>query len=81
MVAKGDLRMVVHAFIRPGRGTQFVRHLSCVTPELLDSCVSVYGSVSRVPVDVGKRAGSDTGRESEGPSASKIRSAVLEAFA
>ena len=49
-VVKGETRLVTHAFVRPGHGTCFVRHVSCVTAALLRELLAVYGSVERVPV-------------------------------
>ena len=49
-VGKGDVRVMVHAFVRPGRTHDFVYHVGCATPALVKSMVGVYGSVERVPV-------------------------------
>ena len=37
-IKRGALRLVVHAFVRPNRGTQFVRHLNaaCIGPALAE---------------------------------------------
>ena len=51
MVKKGEARIVTHAFVRPGRGTYFVRHARCLTARFVASILSVHGSVERVPVD------------------------------
>ena len=64
--------MVIHVFVRPGRGTKFVRHLSCVTPELVRSCVAVHGNMNRVPVDVEKGKGKQDGEA--------VREAVLKFY-
>ena len=50
---KGELRFVTHAFVRPGRGTKFVRHIRCVTAAVMREVVSVYGSIEHVPLGVG----------------------------
>jgi hypothetical protein len=50
MIEKGELRLVTHAFVRPGRGTRFVRHAQCVTEALAREVVSVHRSVECVPV-------------------------------
>ena len=49
-VGKGDVRMVVHAFVRPGRTRDFVYHVGCATSALVKSMVDVYGSVEHVPM-------------------------------
>ena len=53
---KGELRLVTHAFVRPGRGTRFVRHVRCVNAALLREVLAVHGSVERVPVSAGMDA-------------------------
>ena len=51
IVAKGEIRLVTHAFVRPGRErAHFVRHVQCVTAELVRAAIATYGSVERVPV-------------------------------
>ena len=49
-VGKGGMRIVTHAFVRPGRSHDFVNHLTCATPALVAAMVNVHGSVERVPV-------------------------------
>ena len=49
-MAKGAVRVVTHAFVRPGRSHDFVRHLNCVTPAFVKAMLDVYGSVEGVPV-------------------------------
>ena len=49
-VAKGELRVVTRAFVCPGRWTQFVRHLNCVSASLARQMVAVHGSVEAIPV-------------------------------
>ena len=51
MVGKGEARLVVHAFVRPGRSRDFVRHVGCVTAGLVRAMVAAHGSVERVPVE------------------------------
>ena len=50
---KGGLRIVTHAFVRPGRSHDFVCHVKCATPALVKAMVSVHGSVERVPTAKG----------------------------
>ena len=51
IVAKGEIRLVTHAFVRPGRErAHFVRHIGCVTTQLLNAVLAAHGSVSGVPV-------------------------------
>jgi hypothetical protein len=52
-VGKGEVRIVIHAFVRPGRNHDFVCHARCVTPALVRAMLSVYGSVGRVPMAEG----------------------------
>ena len=52
-VEKGETRLVTNAFVRPGRGTRFVRHVRCVTVALLREVVAAHGSVEHVPVGAG----------------------------
>ena len=51
VVAKGEVRVVTHAFVRPNRATYFVRHVRCVTAACVTSMLSAHGSIDRVPVD------------------------------
>jgi hypothetical protein len=52
-IGKGELRLETCAFVRPGRRTVFVRHApSCVAAAVAREVLKVYGSASRVPVDV-----------------------------
>ena len=53
VVGKGEMRIVTHAFVRPGRTHDFVCHLKCVTSALVKAMVGVYGSVKRVPTAKG----------------------------
>lgn len=50
-VGKGEVRVVTHAFIRPGRCTYFVRHASCATVAFVASMLRSHSSIERVPVD------------------------------
>lgn len=52
-VAKGELRVVTRAFVCPGRWTQFVRHMNCVSASLARRMVAVHGSVDAIPVGAG----------------------------
>eukprot|EP00966_Prymnesium_polylepis_P164295 3798495-Prymnesium_polylepis.1 len=51
LVAKGEARVVTHAFVRPNRGTFFVRHVRCVSAAFVASMLKAHGSVDRVPTD------------------------------
>ena len=53
VVGKGEARLVTHAFVRPGHTRDFVRHLGCVTVELLKAVVAAHGSIERVPAHPG----------------------------
>ena len=48
-VGKGEVRIVTHAFVRPGRSHDFVCHSTCATPKLVQAMVSVHGAVQYVP--------------------------------
>ena len=48
-VDKGEVRIVTHAFVRPGRRHNFVSHARCATLALLNDMVSVYGTIRCVP--------------------------------
>ena len=52
-VGKGELRVVTRAFVFPGRWTQFVRHMNCVSAFLARNTVAVHGSVDVIPVGAG----------------------------
>jgi hypothetical protein len=50
VVGKGEVRIVTHAFVRPGRSHDFVCHARCATLKLVQAMVSVYGAVEWVPI-------------------------------
>ena len=50
IVGKGDVRVVTHAFVRPNRGTYFVRHVECATSVFMTAVLKSHGSVECVPV-------------------------------
>jgi hypothetical protein len=52
-VGKGEIRIVTHAFVRPGRSHDFVCHLKCATSALVKAMVGAHGSVKRVPTAKG----------------------------
>ena len=43
-VVKGEMRIVTHAFVMPGRSHDFVCHLKCATPALVKAMAKVHGS-------------------------------------
>ena len=51
VVAKGEVRVVTHAFVRPNRATYFVRHVRCATAACVAGMLKAHGSMDRVPVD------------------------------
>ena len=53
LVEKGAVRMVTRAFVRPGRRTNFVRHMACVDPMFAHAIMAVHGTVECVPVGKG----------------------------
>ena len=49
-IPKGELRIVITAFLRPGRSTPLLRCSSCAClPAFAAAVKAVYGNVSRVP--------------------------------
>ena len=58
IIAKGSHRLVVYAFVRPGRGTKFARHVGCVDKALASEIQQVCGGVAGVPL--GKAVPSET---------------------
>ena len=56
MVSKGETRLVTHAFVRPGRSRDFVRHVGCASPELMKAVIAAHVSVERVPTERGMDA-------------------------
>eukprot|EP00966_Prymnesium_polylepis_P295868 6833339-Prymnesium_polylepis.3 len=56
VVGRGEARLVTHAFVRPGRSRDFVRHVGCVSTELLKAVIAAHGTVERVPVEAGMDA-------------------------
>ena len=56
VIEKGDTRLVTHAFVRPGRSRDFVRHVGCASPELMKAVIAAHVSVERVPTESGMDA-------------------------
>lgn len=50
MIEKGTVRVVTHAFVKPGRAHDFACHAGCATPALVGAMLKAYGRVRRVPV-------------------------------
>ena len=50
VIGKGEVRVVTHAFVRPNRGTYFVRHAECATSVFMTAVLKAHGSVECVPV-------------------------------
>ena len=50
IIEKGSPRLVVHAFVRPGRGTKFARHVGCVDKALAVAIQRSCGGVTGVAV-------------------------------
>ena len=51
-VETGEVRIVTHAFVKPGRSHDFVSHLTCATPAVVEAMLAVYFTVERVPMAV-----------------------------
>ena len=54
IVAKGDLRFVTRAFVMPGRGTTFTRHVRCADAPFLRAVLAVHSDLDNVPVQGNK---------------------------
>ena len=50
-VDKGELRIAITAFVRPGRSTQLVRCVQCVDARFGAAMLAVYGTPARVPAE------------------------------
>ena len=50
LVARGEVRIVTHATVKPGRGTCFVRHATCVDAAFAAAVLAVHGDGGRVAV-------------------------------
>lgn len=48
-VEKGQLRVTITAFVRPGRSTQFVRCVHCLDAKFGAAVLAVYGTATRLP--------------------------------
>ena len=59
-VQKGETRVVVTAFVRPGRSTQLVRCCRCLDARFAAAVLAVYGEADRVPADPGVTAAEAT---------------------
>ena len=42
---------MTHAFVRPNRGTYFVRHVHCATPGYMTAVLNSHGTIECVPVN------------------------------
>ena len=64
VIAKGETRLEVSAFVRPGRYTLLLRCTapSCIDARLSAAILSVYKSADRVPVDAALEAGAEARR-------------------
>ena len=51
LVSKGETRVSITAFVRPGRSTCFVRCVDCIDSSFARVVLSVYRTPERVPVD------------------------------
>ena len=52
-MTKGEVRVVTRAFVCPGRWTQFVRYVNCVSAALARNMAEVYGSMDVTPIGAG----------------------------
>ena len=49
-LARGEPRVQIHAFVRPGRAVDFFRHARCVGPRLAAAIAAAHGALDRVPL-------------------------------
>ena len=49
-IERGGVRLVVLAFVSPGRSCKLAHHARCVTPKLAKAVLEVCGDVNRVPM-------------------------------
>ena len=50
---KGEPRILITAFVRPGRSTCLVRCVRCLDAGFAKAILRVYGAAERVPVEAG----------------------------
>ena len=50
-VAKGEIRVVTHAPVRPYRKAHFIRHVACVSLAQAHAMAAAHGSIEDVPTD------------------------------
>ena len=49
-IEKGDARIVINAFVRPGRRTLLIRCADCIDARFAAAVLAAHGSAERVPV-------------------------------
>ena len=64
LISKGDTRLEICAFVRPGRYTLLLRCTApaCIDARLSAAILSVYKSADRVPVDAALEGGAEARR-------------------
>ena len=64
VIAKGETRLEICAFVRPGRYTLLLRCTApaCIDASLSEAILSVYKSADRVPVDAALEGGAEAHR-------------------
>ena len=55
-VEKGELRISIGAFVRPGRSCRLVRCCGCIDAKFAHAVLAVYGTATRVPAGAGASA-------------------------
>lgn len=53
LIGKGATRLLITAFVLPGRATVLSRCGRCIDTRLADAVLDVYGTADRVPVEPG----------------------------
>ena len=51
LVGKGELRILIKAFVRPSRATTLVRCCACIDAAFARTVLSSHGTAARVPVE------------------------------
>ena len=89
-VEKGELRISIGAFVRPGRSRRLVRCCACIDTKFAHSVLAVYGAATRVPAGAGASAAdvaavraqletqASAGLEPQRPASPSLRRKALE---
>ena len=53
LISKGELRIVITAFVLPGRATALSRCVRCIDGAFAKAVLAVYGCTTRIPIEPG----------------------------